>query len=99
MNKLCDGLYLILKKWSKLGTEDRFSGSFLQIFRLRPLTPCDSAPICSQMERLMEIHNAGKFHRCSICGCQDMYFQRFLKEQKVQFLAASRLFLGHNSLK
>ena len=44
MNKLCDGLYLILKKWSKLGTENRFSWSFLQIFRLRPLTPCDSRP-------------------------------------------------------
>ena len=47
----------------------------------------------------MEIHNAGKFHRYSMFGCQDMYFQRFLKEQKVQFLAASRWFLGHNSLK
>ena len=44
MNKLCDGLYLILKKWSKLGTGDRFSGSFLQIFRLRPLITCDSRP-------------------------------------------------------
>ena len=32
------------------------------------------APIFGQMKGLMEIHNSGKFHQYSICGCQVIYF-------------------------
>ena len=34
------------------------------------------APIFGQMKGLMEIHDLGKFHGYSICGCQVIYFQR-----------------------
>ena len=47
-----------------------------------------NAPIFSQMKGIMELHNSGKFHRYSICGCQVIYFLSFLQQQKVGFLAA-----------
>ena len=46
------------------------------------------APIFGQMKGLMEIHNSGKFHWYSICGCQVIYFQSLSYQQKVGFLAA-----------
>ena len=46
------------------------------------------APIFGQMKGLMEIHNPGKFHWYSICGCQVIYFQSLSYQQKVGFLAA-----------
>ena len=49
-------------------------------------------PISGKIQGVIEIDNCGKFHQYSICGCEVMCFQRFLKEQKVQFLAASGWF-------
>ena len=47
----------------------------------------------------MEIHNRGKFHSYSICGCQVMNFQLFSQDQKRGFQAAFRWFFGYNSPK
>ena len=58
------------KKIDFLAIFKRFSGyGFLR--------PMSYARILGQMKGLMEIHNPGKFHQYSICGCQVMYFQRF----------------------
>ena len=37
-----------------------------------------STPIFCLLKGPMDIHNAGKFHEYSICGCQVINFQRFL---------------------
>ena len=45
----------------------------------------------------MEIHNRGKFHEYSFCGCQVKNVQMFSDQQKVPFLGSFGRFLGHNS--
>ena len=57
------------------------------------------APIFGQIKGLTEIHERGKFHHCSICCCEVIYLQRFSKQQKVRFLAASEWFFRDYSPK
>ena len=52
------------------------------------LCPMDDVPISNQMKGLMEVHNRGKFHWRSICGCEVINFQMFSKQQKIPFLGA-----------
>ena len=44
--------------------------------------------IFGKMKGLMEIHNPGKVHGYSICGCQVIHFQSFSYQQNVGFLVA-----------
>ena len=55
--------------------------------------PLGDIPIFGQMKGLLEIHNRGKFHWYSICGCQVIYLQIFSYHQKAAFLAVFGWFL------
>ena len=57
------------------------------------------AQIFGQIKVLIEIHKRGKFHHCSICHCEVVYLQRFSKQEKVEFLAASGWFFKDYSPK
>ena len=50
-----------------------------------------------QIKHLMEVHNHGKFHWCSICGCQVINFQMFSSQcsnhEMVPFWGVSGPFL------
>ena len=52
-----------------------------------------------QMKGLMKIHNRGKFHLYSICGCQFINFQMFLWQWNIRELGHFGAFLGPNSPK
>ena len=65
-----------------------FGDIFGVFFHHAQLPPVDDAPILSQNKGLMEIHNRGKFHEYTICGCQVINVQMFSHQQK-------RPFLGH----
>ena len=77
MSQICYGLYLTLKKVSKLGKKTGFVGHFLRFFVHALLRPLSYAQIFCQMKRLIEIHNRGKFHHYTISGCQVIDFQMF----------------------
>ena len=65
-------------------------------FNHAQLPPVVNTPILCQMKGLMEIHNRGKFHECSFCGCQVMNIQKSSQLQKVPFLGPFGWFFGHN---
>ena len=77
MSQIRYGLYLTLKKGSKLGKKTGFVGHFLRFFVYALLRPLCYAPIFYQMKGVIEIHNPGKFHHYTICGCQVTDFQMF----------------------
>ena len=94
MHHIFDSFYSILKKWSKLGQKTDFLAHFYALLCL-----IIYAPIFCQIKGLMKVHNRGKFHQYSICGCQVMNFQMFSQQQKLPLQAASGWFSGHNSPK
>ena len=77
MSQICYGLYLILKKGSKLSKKTGFVGHFLRFFVYALLRLLCYAPIFSQMKGVIEIHNPGKFHHYTISGCQVIDFPMF----------------------
>ena len=77
MSQICYGLYLTLKKGSKLGKKTGFVGHFLRFFVYALLRHLCYAQIFYQMEGVIEIHNPGKFPHYTICGCQVRDFQMF----------------------
>ena len=56
-------------------------------------------PIFFQIKHLMEVHNCGNFHYCSICGCQVINFQIFSWQCSIHEMASFGRFLGPFSLK
>ena len=62
------------KERVKIGQENWFRRSFLEVFRLHPLTPFVLHPNFYQMKGVIEIHCSGKFHHYSISGCQVLNF-------------------------
>ena len=51
MHHIFDSFYSTVKNWSKLGQKNWFSCSFLEVFRLRPVTPYGLRPISLPNER------------------------------------------------
>ena len=76
-----------------------FGGIFFGFFDHAQSPPVVDAPILCEMKGLMEIHNRGKFHEYSFCGCQVINVQMFSDQQKIPFLGAFGWFFGHNSPK
>ena len=76
------------ENFKKLTQKHHFVIGFQKFLDHAIFRPMGDVPIFGQMELLMEIHNPGKFHWYSICGCQVIYFQSFSYQQKVGFLAA-----------
>ena len=48
---------------------------------------------------LIEVHNRGKFHLCTICGCEVKKFEMFLWRWSIHEMAHFWAFLGPNSPK
>ena len=67
---ICDSFCSIVKKLSKLGETTHFVACFQRFFDHALLHPLSDTPIFEQVKDLIEIHNPGKFHQYSICGCQ-----------------------------
>ena len=77
--------------------------NFWFIFGSFPMTPSYAlavAPQClCQMKGLIEVHNRGKFHLYSICGCEVIKFQMFSWWGSIHEMAHSGEVLGPNSPK
>ena len=86
-------------KNSKKSQKTYFLALLQSFFFYTFLRPMSNAPIFCQMKDLMKIHNRGKFHQHSICGCQVSNFQMFSQKQKVEFQTSSRWLFDHNSPK
>ena len=70
------GFWNSIENFKKISPKTTFLGIFRFLGHTLP-RPKAGAKIFSQMEGLMEIHNPGKFHFLSICGCQVIYLQSF----------------------
>ena len=77
MHQTCDGFYFILKKHLKLSQKNNFLGHFERFLFYALLGRTSYTPIFGQIKHLIEVHNCGKFHYCSTCGCQVINFQMF----------------------
>ena len=77
MCQICDSFYSVSNKTSKLGQKADFSAHFQRLFVFTCLRLIIHAPIFSQIKSLMKVHNRGKFHYYSICGCQVTNDQMF----------------------
>ena len=66
ISQICYGLCLILKKRSKLGKKTGFADHFQRFFLYAILRPLCYTQIFYLTKGVIEIHNAGKFHRYSI---------------------------------
>ena len=60
---------------------------FWEVFCLRSLMPYEQLPKLLSICLLMEVHNNGKFHEYSICGCEVINLHVFWQQQKVGFFA------------
>ena len=71
-------IILFLKKnWNWAKKKQSF-GFFQRFFDHTLLRPMSDTPVFCQMKDLMRIHNRGKFHVYSICGCKVINFKMFL---------------------
>ena len=77
MHQAYGSFYFILKKHLKLSKKNNFLAYFERFLVYAFLCPVSCTPIFCQIKCLMEVHNYGKFHQCSICGCQVINFQMF----------------------
>ena len=93
LHQIYYGFWYSTENSKKLTQKPHFVVGIQNFFDHAFFCPMDDAPIFGLMKGLMEIHNPGKFHRYSICGCQVMYFQSLLYQQKVVFLATFGWFL------
>ena len=62
----------------KIWPKKLFFVSFCEFFCLCPLTPYELHPRFCQMKDFIKIYIFGKFHQCSISGCEIKNFQSFL---------------------
>ena len=65
-----------------------FSCIFWRFFDSAHLPPVCEAPIWCEIKGIMQIHNRGKFHGYSICGCQVIKFQMFSNQPKMPCFGA-----------
>ena len=87
MRQAFDGFYFILKKHLKLSQKNNFLAHFERFLVYAFLHPASYTQIFCQIKCLMEVHNCGKFHYCSICGCQVISFQMFSWQCSIQEMA------------
>ena len=77
MHQAYDSFCFILKKHLNLSQKIDFLAHFERFLVYAFLRPASYTPIFCQIKCLLEVHNCGKFHLCSICGCQVINFQMF----------------------
>ena len=90
MSRICYGLYLTLKKGSKLGKKTWFCRSFFEVFRLRPPTPFVLRPNFLPNERCYSVRsyklsNVSVGAESTIFGCFYVDFQELLPQMKSDF--------------
>ena len=90
----CHSFWCSLKIHQNGAKKPWFSGSFLEIFRLRSPTPSES--IFCQIKGIIKTYNLGKFHEYSFCGCQVIDFQSFSYRFSIHEMALLGGFLGPN---
>ena len=74
---ICYGFWFSPKNSRKLIQKSDFVAHFQRIFVYVLLRPAIYVPIFCQMKGLLKIHNLGKFHYYSYCGCEVINFQNF----------------------
>ena len=94
MHQVYGGFYFILKKHLKLSQKNNFLAHFERFLVYAFLRPVRYTPVFCQIKCLMEVHNFGKFHKCSICGCQVINFQMFSWRCSIHEMAPFGGFLG-----
>ena len=99
MHQECDDVYFILKKPLKLSQKPDFLVHFERFLVYVFLRPMSYTSVFRQIKLLMEVHNCGKFHWCSICGCQAIDFQMFLWRCSIHEMVLFGDFLGLFSTK
>ena len=76
-----------------------FRAHFRRFFVYALLRPMSHTSIFLQIEGVRKIHNRGKFHEYSICGCQVINFQSFSCWFSIHEMALFGGFLGPNFFK
>ena len=94
MHQAYGSFYFILKRNLKLSQKADFLAHFERFLVYAFLRPVSYTPIICPIKCLMEVHNCGKFHWCSICGCQVINFQMFSWQCSIHEMAPFGGFLG-----
>ena len=85
---------LFLKNTWNWAKKNNFLAYFERFVVYAFLRPVSYTPIFCQIKCLMEVHNCGKFHYGSICGCQVINFQMFSWRCSIHEMAPFGGFLG-----